>query len=201
MGVLEVRVPLTVYSLAVVAAAASCSRGPATVKPPEIDPAAAAKAAIAQYDKNGDGALSAREVETSALSLERWDGDTNGSISQDEIARRLKRYVDHGTGMQGLSCTVRRAGHPLADAQVTLEPEEFLGGAVHPAYGTTGSDGHAQLSVAEEFRLRPDVIAVEVGLYKVKITHQQVAIREVSPPAFELSPFEDVIYPTFDVRQ
>jgi hypothetical protein len=192
---------LILSALAMMAAAASCSRGPTTVTPPDIDPSAAAAAAVAQYDKNGDKALSAQEIESSALSLVKWDADKSGSISQDEIARRLQRYVDGGTGMHGLSCEVRRAGQPLADAQVTLEPEKFLGGAVSPAYGKTGSDGRAQLSVAEEFRLRPDVIAAEVGLYTVKITHPQVSIREVSPPAYELSPFEDVIYPTFEVRQ
>ena len=48
--------------------------------------------------------------------------------------------------------------------------------------------------------MRPDVLAVEIGLYTVKITHPQVAVKEVRPNAFELSPFENVIYPTFEVR-
>jgi hypothetical protein len=102
--------------------------------------------------------------------------------------------------MQGLSCEVRRAGQPLAGAQVTFEPEDFLGGAVHAASGTTESDGRVQLSVAEEFRLRPEVLAVEIGLYKVRIAHPQFSVSEVRPNAFELSPFEVVVYPTFEVR-
>lgn len=178
-----------------------CTGGTTSVAPPEIDPAAAAEAAIAQYDRNADGALSAEEIENSALSLEKWDADQNGAISASEIEQRLTRYVQHGTAMAGVYCNVRHGRGPLDSAKITLVPEEFLGGAVHPAYGTTGRDGVATLSVAEEFRPRPDVEVMQIGLYKVEITHPEVEVKSITPNAYELAPGEDVINPTFEVNK
>lgn len=194
------RVLCSFCGVAAVAGLVSCTSGPPAATPPDIDPATAAQAAIDQYDQNGDGALSAAEIEDSALSLEKWDADRSGSLSHAEIEQRLTRYVEHGTAMVGLNCYVRLNGRPLENAQVTLKPEEFLGGAVHPAYGTTGRDGVATIAVAEEFRPRPDVEAAQIGLFKVEITHPEVQVKGVSPNAYEISPGEDIITPTFEVE-
>jgi hypothetical protein len=177
-----------------------CNGGTSAVKPPDIDPAGAATAAIAQYDRNSDGALSAEEVQDSALSLERWDADQNGTISEDEIEKRLAAYGQYGTGMVGVHCIVRQGRAPLENAKVTLVPEDFLGGAVQPAYGTTGSDGMANLSVAEEIRPRPDVHVMQIGLYTVEITHPDVQIESITPNAYELAPGENVVNPVFEVN-
>jgi hypothetical protein len=198
---LLVRIVQHLGSGALVVLLASCTGGPATVTVPEIDPAAAAQAAIAEYDKNADQALSADEIKESALTLQRWDADANGSISQQEIEQRLTKYVDHGTAMAGVHAYVMQGGRPLEGAEITLLPEEFLGDTVHPAYGKTGSGGGTALSVAQEFRLRPELQAVEIGLYQVQITHPQVAIGKVTPHGYELCPFEDVVNPTFNVSK
>jgi hypothetical protein len=195
-----VRIVRVLFVAALLPLLASCTGDTSSIAPPEINPASAAEAAMAQYDVNGDKALSAEEIADSALSLEKWDGDKNKSLSQAEVEKRLALYAEHGVGMRSVYGYVMRGGQPLSGAQVTMVPEEFLGGAIQPATGTTGSDGSALLSVAPEFQPRPGVQVMQIGLYKVEVTHPQVPIKEVDPPAFELSPGEDIPPPTFQVK-
>ena len=188
-----------------VALVCGCSFSSNAVKAPGIDPSAAAEAAIAQYDQDNDQGLSEKEIEESALTLELWDSSKDGQIQKEEIQQRLEQYIAQRTGMVGLQCNVYLGNMPLGGAEVTFEPEEFLGGVVHPAYGMTVDNGVANLSVAEEFRPDPAIRAVEIGLYRVRITHPDVPIREEfntnTKLSYDVSPLENLVPPRYRVRR
>ena len=60
---------------------------------------------------------------------------------------------------------------PLGGAQVTFEPESFLGDEIKPAIGTTNSVGDAAPSIRPEDRSDPKLPGgVHLGLYKVRIS-------------------------------
>lgn len=160
---------------------AGCSGGPARVAPPEIDPEAAARAALELYDRSADGLLDEQELAACPGMLRQrtaYDTNQDGVIDQAEIAARLGELLRHEVGLTQLKCRVRYRGRPLAGAEVVFEPEPYLGTQVLPARGTTDADGGAQLSVDPETlpedlrRLR----AVHYGTFKVRITHPQVAL-------------------------
>ncbi len=183
---------------------ASCSSRPAAVEPPDLDPAAAAAAAIEQLDQDGSGDLSASELEASALSLERWDADQNGAVSVAEMTARWQKFLDSGIGLIGLTCRVVSRSGPLVGAQVTFEPESFQGGAVQPASGETDLSGTTTVSVAEEFRPQPAMTGVQPGLYRVRITHPTAQISPAynsdTTLSYEVTPLEQLGAPTFRVE-
>lgn len=161
--------------------AAGCG-GLSTVKPPDVNADSAAAAAIEAYDANGDGRLSGEELKKlPALTLATADKDHDGQVSAEEIAARIRLWSEGETGLMSFYCTVTLDGGPLEGAQVTLDPEAFLGDAVKPASGTTRIDG-AILKIDPEL-LPPDqrtLRGVQPGLYKVRITHKNVTI----PPRY-----------------
>jgi hypothetical protein len=165
----------------------ACSRGPARVHPPKIDPATAAAAALAEYDRNGDGALSDEEL-VAAPALQtaksRLDVDPqDGRITAAEIAERIESWQATRLAILPISCSVQLGGRPLRGATVTLEPESFLGDAVKPATGTTLRHGSAGLSVAKPFRPAPTAMGVQCGFYKIRISKLQ-GDRETIPARY-----------------
>jgi hypothetical protein len=182
-----------------------CSFPSGAVRPPKIDPPVVASAAIEQYDQNDDQELTGDEIKTSALNLERWDADKNGSIGEAEIQERLEKYLATKVGLIDVVCFVRNGNRPLAGAEVEFEPEELLGGAVHSAYGTTEDDGSAVMAISEEHRLNPNLFLVQVGLYNVRITHPDLDIRAEfntdTKLSYEVSPLEELVPPIFRVRE
>jgi len=98
------------------------------------------------------------------------DGDGDGALTGDEIAARIKTWLDSGLGMTMYGCQVSLDGKPLDGATVTLEPEPFLGDVLHPASGVTDAGGIAQLSVAEQHRPKPTLLGVTSGFYSIRVT-------------------------------
>ena len=182
-----------------------CSFSSGAFKAPEIDPAAVATAAIDLYDQNGDKHLTDDELTRSALSEAAWDSNKDGSISEEEIQQRFESYLQAGVGMIDVIGYVRIGNRPLEGAEVEFEPEEFLAGAIHPAYGTTDSEGGFVLAVAEENRQDPTFSAAQIGLYKVRITHPDFDIRAEfntdTKLSYEVSPREELTPPVFSVRK
>lgn len=164
----------------------SCTRGPERLYPPHIDAPAAGQGAIALYDQNGDGTLSSDELEEApALKAALVDLDQNGDgqLTAQEIEARVKAWQATRASVLSASCTVTLDGEPLADAEVVLEPESFLGSEVKPAYGVTDATGRAVLSMAEEDRQDVEVPGVHCGLYLVRIT-KEASGRAVVPPQY-----------------
>ena len=71
-----------------------CSRGPARVGQPAINPATAAAEALAAYDTNRDGRIAGTELDASPAlksALARLDANGDGGVSAEEIAERISR--------------------------------------------------------------------------------------------------------------
>jgi hypothetical protein len=152
--------------------------GLSPVKPPDVDPDEASSAAVAEYDADGDGQLSADELKKlPAIKLKGVDTDNNDQLSVGELAARLRQWTEGRAGMLSFHCTVTLDGSPLSDAEVLLEPEPFLGDAVKPASGIT-SNGDAILKIDPEM-LPSDqrtLRGVQPGVYKVRVTHKSIKI-------------------------
>lgn len=160
-----------------------CSRGPRKFEAPDVAPSAAAAEAITLYDLNRDGVLSSDELKhcpAIQAKLRVYDADGNGAVSRQEVEARLADLFKHGTGGTQLNVLVTLAGRPLADADVLLEPEPYLGGGVQPAKGKTNGSGAAQMGISPDYlpshlqRLK----AVHYGTYKVRVTHASTLIPE-----------------------
>lgn len=165
---------------AVMVASEGCSSRPSRVHPPGINASAAGTAAVAKYDTNKDGAIAGDELaKAPALkaAIEKIDANSDGKITADEITARIKQWQESKLGLTSLSCQVRMDGKPLADATVTLIPEEFLGPEVQKATGKTDAGGVVVLSV--ERPPEPGLSGVAPGLYRVEISKKDGATETV----------------------
>ena len=112
-----------------VAICLGCSGKPSRVHPPRIDPAQAGSAAIGQYDADGDGELSRKELAKLPgvlLALGAYDLNGNGKVSAEEIAGRIRQWQEFKIGTLTVSCRVTLDGAALEGATVKLIPEKFL---------------------------------------------------------------------------
>jgi hypothetical protein len=161
--------------------AVGCSRGPARVEAPAVDPVSAADQAIELYDANKDQALSEEELNrcpgiNTMLSL--YDQDGNRRIDRQEIARRIGELYENRVGLTQLRSRVTYRGRPLSEATIVFEPEPYLGKELQSAQGTTNTHGSAQMGIAEE-NLPENVRnmkLVQYGTYKVRITHPKIKL-------------------------
>jgi hypothetical protein len=146
------------------------------VKEYRVDPVAASKAAMEQYDKNGDGLLDMTELRACPAllrELRAYDSSKDKKLSADEIAEQVQDMYGQGPGMISLNCTVSLDGGALSGATVRFIPESFLGPEIKEAGGVTGSTGTAALGIAPEElpkELRRHHL-MRVGVYRVEITH------------------------------
>jgi beta-lactamase regulating signal transducer with metallopeptidase domain len=146
---------------------------PRRIYPPWVDPTAAGKRALEKYDANRDGKISGPELDYNALvlkaALDTIDTNRDNAISADEIAARIKAWQDSKVGLIGsITCQVVRDGKPVEGAEVKFVPDNFLGENMKTAYGITGRDGIANMSIKVQ---GPDnVPGVMPGFYSVEIT-------------------------------
>jgi hypothetical protein len=153
---------------------ASCSRGPAAVRPPEIDPADAGSQALELYDTDADGVIAGEELDKAPglkAALARVDTSGDGGASADEIAARIAKWQETRAGLMAFSYQVTLDGAPLGGARVTFEPESFLGEAILPAEGETSDFGTGGASIAKDKRPSPtSPPGMHLGMYRVRIT-------------------------------
>jgi hypothetical protein len=160
---------------------AGCSRGPARVDAPSVDPESAADKAIELYDSNQDQSLSNEELADCPgilASLSLYDPDGNRRVDRHEIVQRLKELLKNRVGLTQLRSHVTFRGKPLVGATIVFEPEPYLGTEVEAARGTTNSHGSAQMSVSEDI-LPGHVRTMKLmhyGTYKVRITHPSIKL-------------------------
>jgi hypothetical protein len=155
---------------------AGCSGQPSALSPPSFDSGKVASAAIAQYDKNGNGSLEKAEWQASgALAGSITIYDTNGDnvLDSAEVTAGLARWQQGEMGARPLPFQVKLGGRPLEGAEVKLIPEAFFGGAIKPASGTSGPGGRGYLGLAEADRPKnaPKLPLTQPGLYRVEIIH------------------------------
>lgn len=152
---------------------AGCSRGPARVKQPSIDPVRSGAKALELYDADHDGAIAGTELDASPAlkaALPRLDTNGDGRITADEIAERVKAWKAMKTGLASVRALVTLDGKPLPQAMVTFEPEPFLGEHIKPASGTTNQFGDVAPTVSDADKPDPSLPGgVHFGLYTVRI--------------------------------
>src|SRR5262245_37769208 len=116
--------------LSIILIAAGCSGRPGRIKPADIDPDAAAAAALEQLDKNSDSTLNEGELAAApglASARERYDSDHSGTLSAAEIAAGIRRWSAGNQGALNVPFVVLWNGRTLDGVQVKLTPEPFLG--------------------------------------------------------------------------
>ena len=150
-----------------------CSGTPSAPPRQSVSPSAAAKAAIAQYDTNGDGKLDAQELQQSPplaamlATVKMHDPSHGDYLTADDIAGRIKSWLRSDVIVAGGSVVVLLDGKPLAGATVTFEPEPWLGPSYRTSSGTTGVSGYATMS-----RTLEAYPGIYYGLYRVKISRE-----------------------------
>jgi hypothetical protein len=174
-----VRAPRWLFLSSLALLAAGCARG--GPEGPQVSPRAAARAALAEYDTNKDGALDAQELQRcSALlgALKRIDKNNDGRLTADEIADRLTFLQREGT-LMGISVEVTLDGRPLPGATVTLVPEKFMGPAFKPVSAVTDDIGAGQLKgegAGED--------AVPLGYYRILVSKKNAQGQETIPARY-----------------
>ncbi len=172
------------YQILLLAAVAAlgCGRGPTPPSFPEIDPWAAAAEAIRLYDSDSDGQLSSHEFQDCPAllaAIKRVDRDANGSLSQEELETHLRAWMESGTALVGSIIQVTYDGTPLAGAEVSLEPEPFLGDGYRSATGVTDADGFASFSGHD-----PVLPGLHLGFYRVRISKRGADGKELLPEKY-----------------
>ena len=156
-----------------------CSQQAPRERPPSIDPVAAGAAAIAEYDSNHDGVLSAEELgkcPSLKSAVARIDPQKTGKITADAIAARIKQWQTSQLASTSVLVAVRLDGAPLAGATVTAEPEKFLGESIAAAHGVSDAAGNAVMRTDS----KP---GMHCGFYKIRIS-KLVDGREALPARY-----------------
>ncbi len=173
-----------------------CNFGPSRVEVPEIDPVQVASAAVEQYDSDSDQNISQSESAACpglAGSFKLYDADQDGLISTTEIETRLQAMLGSGIGRMPCMCVVYAGDgdRPIEGAKVRVVPETFLAGAIQPGEGVTNQRGIAK---PVTINAPPGLPGIELGLYRVQITHDSLKIparyNSNTELGFELSPLE-----------
>src|SRR4051812_13082526 len=187
---------------AIVVLLVGCSGKLGRVVPPKIDASAAAAKAMEQFDRNGDGSLSAEELTACpalAYALPRYDTDHSHTLSKNEVEAGILRWAQAKVGARSLPFRVQFDGRALEGAQVKLTPESFLNGAIAPATGEAKRGGNGFLSVARQDlpHNAPNLPLVQPGLYRVEITHpsQKIPAKYNSASTLGLGVAVDSIAP------
>jgi hypothetical protein len=160
-----------------------CFYGTTHVSAPSINASGAADQALELYDKNHDGSLDKKELESCPgmlAALKTYDTDGNQQISREEIVNRIASWKTASAAMSTVDCRVTLDGRPLTGATIRFVPEPYLQDALHAGSGETGENGATSISIAPEDlpanlkRIR----AMNAGTYKVEITHKTIAIPD-----------------------
>ncbi len=158
-----------------------CARGPAAVELPSVDGSDVADFAMEHFDTNHDGAINASEMTACpplVVALASYDADNNGELTAEEINARITSLYGPGAALTSADCVVTLNGRHLHGATVKFRPVEMLGSSVKPAQGVTDQSGIARMALGDN-DLPDDLKGTALlhpGLYHVEITHPQITI-------------------------
>jgi hypothetical protein len=153
--------------------AAGCSNGAAALKPPAIDAVAAGQQALADYDKNHDGAIDTEELaESPGLSagLPQLDAGLPPRVTAEEITKRLKVWQAQKVALVRVLIKITLDGKPLSGAVVKLVPERFLGVHIAPATGTTDANGAVSPTGPPADANSVKYYGVNCGYYRIQVS-------------------------------
>ncbi len=102
------------------------------------------------------------------LILANFDTDKDGSISAAEIEERIDKWLKNGVARSNSTCVVTYRRQPMQGAKVRLIPEEFFGGAIPEAQGTSQENGSVNFDTGD------GLPGIAPGIYKVQIEHPDV---------------------------
>jgi hypothetical protein len=162
--------------------AAGCALEEPRLEAPALDPQASGARAIEVYDLNNDGAIAADELDRCPglkASLKELDTSGDQRLSAEEIAARVQQYVDSQVALTTMTGQVRLDNRPLADAQVTLVPEEFMGPGVQKAVGVTDASGSCRFSIEGA-----ELPGAQYGIYRVEVSKPGPSGRETIPARY-----------------
>lgn len=157
--------------MTVLVVGAGCSQSPSRLHPPAIDASAAGAKAVEIYDTNKDGKISGDELDRCPglkAAIAQIDTSGQGAVTAEMITARIKSWQDSKIARMPVSCVLMRRGVPLSGATVTFVPEEFLGANVMAASGKTNERGLAAIGVPTTGPNDP--FGVAPGFYRVEIT-------------------------------
>lgn len=151
-----------------------CSKGSKSYAP-EVNAATAGEAAVKQYDTDGDGKIAGAELDKAGSlksSLAIIDADSDKALTAEEITNRIRSWQTTKIlwSRTPLHCKVYHDKVLLANAEVKLVPEKFLGEKMQIVRGKTGNNGVAFLKV--ENSGPDDPPGVGPGFYRVEITKE-----------------------------
>jgi hypothetical protein len=149
---------------------------------PSVSPEEAGKQALVEYDRNGDGFLDAKELESCPAlkgSLNALDKDGDGRLSEQEIANRIADYQKDKVGLMSVTSRVLLDDRALEGATVTLVPEKFLGSDVKAASGTSDSRGAVRLQTEGQ-----EVPGVQCGFFRVTVSKKNAGGQELLPARY-----------------
>jgi len=142
---------------------------------PKYDPDAVARAALSEFDKNGNGSVEPGEAQACpalAGAFAAVDANSDRRLTVDELRKRVEAYAASTTGSVEVGCIVELDGAPLDGATVTFIPEACMGQAVKPAVGTTNEFGRCAEYQIDGKTYR----GIAPGLYKIQVTRDGAAI-------------------------
>jgi hypothetical protein len=174
---------VTICALLMVLWGAGCSNKPKRIRPPSIDAKSAGAGAVELYDTDGNGALSRSELAACPGILavfEQYDANGDSQVQPEEVTARIKNWQESRIGIIPFKCWVQLDGRPLGEATVKLVPEPFLGDAIQIAFGTSEANGQVVLAIASDQlpAAQQRIRGVQLGLYKVEVTHPRGPLPE-----------------------
>jgi hypothetical protein len=146
--------------------------------PSRFDAEGAGRAAIVEYDTNGDGKISGRELNRCPgvkAAINQIDPSGNGEVTSETITARLRAWEKSKVGRISLWCRVVHNGRPVPDAEVKFVPEKFLGPYTGTATGTTDKNGVAIMCERGSIAAG-GAQGIATGFYRIEITKRGVNI-------------------------
>ena len=157
-----------------IAAVSGCGGGPGALPLPSFDPEGAAEVAMGMYDTDSDGSVAGDELKNAPglqAAIKTLDMDKDGQVTAEEIAERVRTWDRTQIGMMMFDSLFLLDGKPLNNAQITYDPDEFMGGIVQAAKGRTDLGGNTRVKIPKENRPAPDTPpGMQAGIYKVRVS-------------------------------
>ncbi|RIK85063.1 MAG: hypothetical protein DCC67_04515 [Planctomycetota bacterium] len=131
---------------------------------------------MTSLDKNSDARIDGDEIKGSpglAAGVRSADANGDGNLSADELEAQFTKYRDQRVGLQRAAFQLVYKGKPVPNAEVRFIPEPYLEGVVTPASGTTDIDGVVLPHVDGE-----QLPGMQLGYYRVQVISSTVNVPE-----------------------
>jgi len=133
---------------------------------PAYDAAASAAAALAQYDKNGNGSIEGAEFDASPGLKQLLASTKPGpekKLNADDLKKRFEGYVAEKVGAMTVRIRLLDKNKPVPNADLTFMPENFMLGSIPTSTARTNAEGIVfEFNTAER-----SVPGLPPGVYRV----------------------------------